>query len=261
MALDDPRPNGALIIAPRQLFQRSIAPLVARTIHPNSSGSADLKNIVTANNGRDYAVKCVSDGNKYVPASEMFCYEIARDLAIPTPDYQFIQMPSGEIGFGSAWEGGAKIANESYVIGILTGSVSVRGITEFLSRVYAMDIFVNNVDRHWGNFIFRDSFRSVIALAYDFGRAWYASNPYSFDAFGDCNTRLAISLAVAHGKYDPAEALQTLETIENISSDRIEAIFEGMPSEWLAHLDRQTFLQWWSSEYRIQRIASLKASL
>ena len=61
-------------------YQKELLPIDAIQIHKNDQGSADLSVIVTASNNKDYAVKLISDGNGYVPTTELFCYELALSL-------------------------------------------------------------------------------------------------------------------------------------------------------------------------------------
>ena len=82
-------------------YQKELLPIDAIQIHKNDQGSADLNVIVTASNNKDYAVKLISDGNGYVPTTELFCYELATILDIPTPTYDLIRMRDGSLAFGS----------------------------------------------------------------------------------------------------------------------------------------------------------------
>lgn len=87
-------------------YQRQLMPIDVITSYSSQMGTADLRVIVEARDGKHYAVKTTTDGSGHVPASELLCYELAYRVLIPTPSYAFINMPSEGISFGSAWEGG-----------------------------------------------------------------------------------------------------------------------------------------------------------
>lgn len=244
------------------MFQRHLYPIAVMTTYPNDQGSADLGIIGHAENGKDYAIKTVADGNGMVPASEAFCYQLARLILIATPEFEVIEMHDGSYAFGSAWEGGVhSLKTEIQVFQILKGEIPVSGLRTFLSKVYALDLFVNNVDRHFGNYIFRQSYSGMIALAFDFSRAWFAFNPYGYEACTTGNTADSIHYIKTYGHYDPAEALKCFEQIERLTVEDVNMIISNFPEAWMSEDDRQGFLDWWDSEDRINRIELLKGLL
>lgn len=249
----------------QQYFQRSLIPLDVAEIYSNTTGSADLSAIATCTNGRDYALKLISDGNGKVPATEMFCYELARKLQIATPHFEIIRMRDSSFAFGSAWEGGVDpVTKYLQAVDILKGTKKVRGLIEFLSKVYALDLFVNNIDRHFGNYLFRDSIHnSVIPLAYDFGRAWYAYDPFGYQALEaiDENTQDWHQIICTHGQFDENLALATLDAIQGISANEISVIINEFPNGWLSATDATEFVDWWSNGGMADRVAELKARI
>lgn len=245
-------------------YQKTLIPVDAITTFNSTLGTADLKTIVEGRDGKHYAVKTVSDGAGKVPASELFCYELAYRVVIPTPSYSLINMPTGELAFGSAWEGGvvngdAKIDYPSFINDVLKGNKKVTNLKVFFSRLYAFDLFVNNVDRHWNNYLWRTSFGdSLIALAFDFSRACFEIGHSGFEAtHPSTKTQLIFSMLNVSQNYIRAEAVACLEEIRNISSDDITIILENFPSTWMSKSDRIAYIAWWSSQARHDRIDSL----
>lgn len=250
-------------VKPQQGIQRSMFPVQAQDVYHNDQGSADLSIIVTGVNNKDYAVKTTSDGNGFVPATELFCYELAGDLSIATPDYDLIQMRDGSLAFGSVWEGGVlHIKDMPKVLEILKGTLAVRGLKAFLSRAYALDLFINNVDRHFRNYLFRESRGGYIALAFDYSRAWYAFNPFGFECLDSSqNTGICHTLVVGTGNFDADTSKSTLDEIQRVESKRIEQILTMMPREWMPDKIKQEFVEWWRSGDMKDRVLKLKSGI
>lgn len=245
-------------------FQKTLLPVEVITTYTANLGSADLKIIVEGRDGKHYAVKTVADGNGRVPASELFCYELAYKVVIPTPPYSFIAMPSGELAFGSVWEGGVVNGNkainyQTFIHSVLVGSTPVANLKRFFSRLYAFDLFVNNVDRHWGNYLWRTSFGdSIIALAFDFSRACFEIDHEGFEATEPATkTQLIFSMLNVTNNYMRSEAVDCLEQIRKISTEDISAILSNFPTHWMSKADRQKYIEWWGSSARNDRIDAL----
>ncbi|WP_350575169.1 HipA family kinase [Pseudomonas sp. HY2-MNA-CIBAN-0224] len=245
-------------------YQKRLFPVDILTEYPNNQGSADLQLIINGRDGRDYAVKKPSDGRGRVPASELLCYELAYRVTIPTPNYAYINLSNGDTGFGSIWEGGVmKISHITQVMQILQYHIKVNNIRTFLSRLYAFDIFVNNDDRHWGNYLWRQSFdNSFIALAFDFSRACFETGHAGFEAFlPDCNTQKSFTLINLTMNYDRTEAINCLDMLSSISSEEIEDILNNMPSSWMTVKEKRNYIEWWASSARIERIENIKRKI
>jgi hypothetical protein len=245
-------------------YQKELFPIEIIEFYPNDLGSADLKLIGHGRNGKDYAIKKVTDGDGMIPASEIFCYELARQLNIPTPDFDIVKLQNDELAFGSVWEGGVhQISNFNAVASLLGDGVidgiKVKSLDKFFSKVYAFDLFINNVDRHWGNFIFRKSFQSVIALAFDYSRAWYEIQYNGLQALDkNCNTQKIINNVKDFDKFDTKQAEETLIEISKIEPSTIEKILSEMPNEWMTKLQIDTIITWWSSQEFKERLLILR---
>lgn len=244
-------------------YQQSIVPLEAIEIHEIPDGqiiSCNLKRIVTADNSRDYAVKEISNSTKgYIPASELFCYELARAIKVNVPEYQIIRMKDGTYAFGSEWDGNADYLNEiSDFFRIISGNDSIRNGAEFFSKVYALDIFVNNIDRHYGNFFVRKVFSGKIGVAYDFDKAWYETGHDKFEALVcGTNTQETKHHVIDKRQLKKTIVKDTLDEIKAIEKGRISSILTMMPNGWMTDNEKEIFLDWWGGadfEARIERL-------
>jgi hypothetical protein len=245
-------------------YQKELLPIHAVQIHKNNLGSADLQVIVTGSNNKDYAVKMTSDGNGYVPAAELFCYELARLIDVPTPNYDIIIMRDSSLAFGSAWEGGVHhLKDINQIIAVLTGDIAVRDLEQFLSRVYAFDLFINNLDRHFGNYLFRQSYNSLIGLAFDYSRAWYEVGAYSYKSLEDktSRTQQCHAFIKENGKYDRNAAKQTLNRIANLTEKDAEKLLQTIPDMWLSSDVKSEIVGWWASHLMGERITKLMGSI
>ena len=245
-------------------YQKELLPIDAYQIHKNTQGTADLQVIVTASNNKDYAVKMVTDGNGYIPATELFCYELARLVDVPTPSYDLITMRDGTLAFGSVWEGGVHhISEANQIMDILTGKIAVRDLNLFLSRVYAFDLFINNLDRHFGNYLFRQSYNSLIGLAFDYSRAWYEVGAYQYESLEDkkSKTQMCHSVIEQYNKYDRNAALQTLTQISAIPDKKIEKLLQAIPDAWLSGNIKNEIVDWWGSQLMNDRINKIMGGI
>ena len=245
-------------------FQKDLFPIEALQIHKSTQGSADLQIIVTATNNKDYAVKTTQDGKGYVPATELFCYELAKLIDIPTPNFDLITMRDGSLAFGSMWEGGVHhISNANLIIDILSGKKKVRDLNQFLSRVYAFDLFINNIDRHFGNYLFRQSYNSLIGLAFDYSRAWYEVDAYQYNSLKDksSNTQKSHNIISNYKKYDRNTASQTIKRISEIKTNKIELILRSIPDIWLSKEIKNDVANWWGSKLMQERILKIMGGL
>lgn len=240
-------------------------PLKVKVTYPSNLDSADLKTIVKAVNKKDYAVKEITDGNGLVPATELFCYELSKAIDIPTPNYQIIEMPDNSLAFGSEWEGGVVKIDQNVIMNILLGRLPIPDFKVFVSELYALDIFVNNVDRHFGNYIFRESYSGILSLAFDFSRALYAvnkNNPFENQCIIDtkCNTYSCNNILKQFNQFDSNITKATLDKIYNISIDTIQNIIDKIPDSWLDNSQRDNLISFWKSGI-IDRINYLKGKV
>jgi len=243
--------------------QKRLFPVDILTEYPNNQGSADLQVIINGRDGRDYAVKTPSDGGGKIPASELFCYELAFRVTIPTPHWAYINLSNGDLGFGSVWEGGVKKSSPALIIEILRHRIKVSNLKVFLSRLYAFDLFVNNVDRHWGNYIWREGYdNNLVALAFDFSRACFETGHTGYEAFEPgCNTQESFKLINLTLNYDRSEAVTCLDRLAAITAAEIEEMIRDMPSSWMTPKEKSSYISWWDSNDRQDRIATIKGKI
>lgn len=245
-------------------YQRSMLPIEIIDLHQNDLNSADMKLIGEGRNSKFYAVKTTNEGNGRIPAAEMFCYELAYRILIPRPNYEIILLPSKELAFGSEWAGGVyngqpMLNYGEFIIEILQGKRKTNNLPRFLSRLYAFDLFINNVDRHWGNILWSDTYGGhLMAQAYDFSRASFALSYEGYDVLTSVNTQGNYFAWLNITKnYSRPDAVSCLNDIQAVCTDEVKSMFDNMPANWITREEVKKFLDWWDSSARIDRINKL----
>ena len=243
--------------------QTSFYPVQIVQTYLNDTGSADMQIRGVGSDNLNYAIKSLADGNGRVPATEMFCYELASCLDIATPGYSIVQLNDNSIAFGSVWEGRAfQVKDTLQAFDILEGRTHIEGLGDFFSKVYAFDLFINNVDRHFGNYLFRRTAKTTIALAFDFSRAWYVIDHAGYEATAPTtNTRRYNRYIRNYNHYAHAVAEETLRNISKLPKNRIETIINAIPSEWFHGDFAKEFLNWWGSDDMNARISHLQSEI
>lgn len=245
-------------------YQQSIVPLEAMTIiqlPKNEINSCNLTRIVTADNHKDYAVKEMSNSTTgFIPACELFCYELARAMRISVPEYHIIRMKDGTYAFGSEWDGSATLLNEiSDFLRIISGRDEIKNSAEFFSKVYALDIFVNNIDRHHGNFFVKRTYSGSVGVAYDFDKAWYEQGYDGYDSLKcDTNTQECRHYVAFEKKLKKTIVKETLEAIRTVEKSKVLSILNMMPEDWMLKEERDKFIEWWGGSDFNSRIDKLK---
>lgn len=242
-------------------YQRNLFPIEIVDIYPCQQDSADLKSIGTGKNNKEYAIKRVSDSpNGFIPASELFCYELARQVNIATPDFDILQLQGDELAFGSVWEGGVhKLSNDNKIIDLLEGNLKVNNIEQFFSKVYGFDLFINNIDRHFGNYLFRSSFSYFIAMAFDFSRAWLEIDSSGLQVTQpSCNTQFIFRTLKQFKKISLAPIQSTLDDLSKIDQNTVKGIIDEIPATWLTEEQASEVIFWWGTKEFTDRVNFLK---
>ena len=224
-----------------------IFPLQIVSLEPSNLRTADCHFIGEGDDGIAYAIKRVSDGEK-IPASEFICSTLAQSCRIAIPPFEIAELSSSEKVFASRWEDG--VFPPERATALLMGIEPMEGLLEDLSAVYAFDIFVYNVDRHFGNYMFRnkqDIGSRPVLLASDYSRAflYHGLLPPVSLLPDHCNTANAFNIwSKIHG-FSQDAARMVLEQLKMISDINFENVLSRVPSEWLSSEEKESLVEWW----------------
>ena len=227
---------------------------VAREITNGLPNSADLKVVSVGRDGLEYATKRQADGAD-LPASEWFCYHLGYRLQIALPQCTVLRN-AGDEHFGSRFEGG--IVQWSDVPPTEQHAL-LHSCAADISRIYALDLFVANDDRHLNNFLFRNQTlagqRTVIAMDFSRGlliRGW-PHDPVPMPA--STNTMRLIGSLKTLGVWSTSDATLTLSSIATVTSSEVKQWLTAMPAAWLSTARIDEIVKWWESPGFGQRLA------
>lgn len=247
---------------PEQKEQQNLFPVEIIEVYPNDQGSADMQYIGHGRDGRDYAIKTTDEGNGYVATSEMFCYELARLVFIPVPEYTLVML-NDHLAFGSVWQGAAtNISQDNEVLELVSDASLPLEIFETISKIYGLDLFINNIDRHFGNYLFTTGYNNrKIALAFDFGRSWLEVDYKGLEVLEPSaknKTYTCQKFLKRAGKLNTVIAIDTIDKLSALDSSMVEDILRQIPHNWLPKGFYDEFIKWWGSTDFFSRIKSLK---
>lgn len=247
-------------------YQRNMYPVDIVDVYPPRVVTKHLKLVGNDRDGKEYAIKRTTDDeNGMIPASEFFCYELGRLVGISVPEFNIVRLENDELAFGSAWHGKSELDDMMELIKFLDGKIEIKNLDEQIGRIFAFDLFVNNTDRHFGNYLFRTSYHSnvKVMLAFDFGLSWWGYELGGFDALDKiCGTQVNfLRMKDSNIKIKYQESLKVLDKIEKIDRSDIEAIINGIPEKWLKLSHRHQVIQWWGSEEFLSRLNTLRLEI
>ncbi len=232
----------------------SLFELKVRHLVPPLGNGKSLKTNAIAEDGFDYAVKSQAE-HPMLPFSEWFCYQLSQAIGMSCPSPAILVMPDGSRAFGSRIESGlADLQKEQQQSG---SPPNLEACAGKLSAAYAMDLFIGNEDRHFGNFLFkRNSLNRLCFMPIDYSHAWWVRGwPLANITGKSCATTVHIQILQALGFWRTPDALFALGTLSQLSQETIARWLNEMPQDWLSGRDRDTLVTWWSSEEMHARVS------
>lgn len=145
---------------------------------PAELGSADAGRICKCEDGSEYVIKdgVSKNSTPEVPHCEWFCSELGEAIQIAIPRHKIIRLLDGSHVFGSHIVGGLINPDKDHAGYwfdlVRDGIIDFENATCVLSRIYAFDHFIHNVDRHKGNFLVHKQISGYSIYAMDYSRAW-----------------------------------------------------------------------------------------
>ena len=138
------------------------------------------------------------------------------------------------------------------------GEIELSEIGRTLSRIYALDQFVRNLDRHAKNVLVHKQHLGHSVLAFDYSQAWTCFGfPLAAPPLPKCKTvevQRQLSGIWATKYVDPFEVKSTCEEIRSIEEAFIIRIIASHPAIWLDEADRHAIIDWWGSDDMNRRL-------
>lgn len=234
------------------MSQISLIPVVLVDEQPaDKSKSKDLLWVGLDEQDRRYALKTVEPDHPYLPLTEWLCYHLCGLAGILTPDFAIVKRMDGSDAFGSRWEENAKefspakVSEADFIIWLTRSQGDV-------SAMFALDAFMPNLDRHFGNMLFIQTGERMRALAFDWSRT-RIFEPWPWLA--DCNSAIVWKwLTTNPNLTDLREVATRMKRIQSITGEQVESILLAAPELWRDNFDCAAAGEWWNS-HRDQRAA------
>lgn len=228
------------------------------------TGSADLHSLGEADDGRRYYLKA-DRSDIPVRANEWICGKLAHAVGILTPRFECVSASNGDILFGSEEIVGVKSAFDTRRL-LHAPSQNELGaplneLRGILSAIHAFDLFVNNIDRHEGNFLIRAEGAESKVYAFDFARSLFFRWPFEgFITSGETTSETWLRLRERHG-FDLTAALAIVDRLGIVKPDQLNIIMSGMPRHWLSQARREELLAYCANGGWVARVAALHQGL
>jgi hypothetical protein len=234
------------------------------TVIPQNGNSKDLLLQGIADDDQTYFLKHDANGKPEM-ASEWIGTKISERIGVAVAECIPIQSPDGQIVFGSRKVAGVADAVETAAF-MTTPTVDELGQGEgfpgsYLSMVHALDLFLKNVDRHYGNFVSVRDGSSRRLYAIDFGRSLFWDWPLQgFPVGNDQTVVVGRRLRRLH-RFDKNAAQSVVELIRNVPGSVVEQMITEMPDGWLPQRLADEFMTFWNGEGRQRRLDALSLEL
>lgn len=233
-------------------------PVRAKIVEPANLGTVDCDFFCFCDDGSDYAVKGTTKG-RYIPHSEWFCKHLGDAVGIPSPECRLVEVGQSVL-FGSRWE--SVHDPREWPTRLQSDAVSRERAAPALSRIFAFDLFVNNVDRHTNNYIVRQQRGGWSFLAFDHSRAWMASGwplpDPPMDALETTRKNARIVNEMLGGIIQKCDVDFVLDRLNEVRLAYIEDIINCQHGSWLNVSEKDAILNFWASSAVGRRLEMIR---
>lgn len=197
-----------------------------------------------------------------MPHDEWFCSSLAAASGVPQVPFSVIRHTDGNLWFGSRWMNG-KTADWWNLA--QQGSIDFATLADDLSRIYALDLFIHNVDRHANNFMVVPEGSGHRVYSFDYSRAWLHHGfppPQIMTEVTLATLNVREWLKRTFGVYINVNvAMQILDNIDRMNTAAIERIISSHPKDWLTQQQEDDIVNWWGNGSASARVAAIKTGL
>lgn len=238
-------------------IQGRLFPLEIVSLAPTPPRTARLRHEGEGADGQYYFIKTVADG-QCVPANELLCSSLANDIGLAVPFFTVVTMPDGSEAFGSRREAGI-VDVATWVAALLAAPPFPAGVVWQFASWFGFDLFVDNIDRHFNNFLYREHQGVFSLFGFDFSEAllnppW----PPSQDMRDPCNTLQGRRALAARGLgLDRDKAIEMLNRLAALNDDWMDVSLPAVPASWLDAAERTELARWWRED-RQDRLTYIK---
>lgn len=241
--------------------QPLLIPVDIQRTEPAPFGSADCTHYGVGFDGLPYILKKVEEHNPLMPVSELVCSRMAAASQIACATGHLANLPNGEQAFASRAESGV-LPPKMAAIRLTTDDVFLLKVTATISAIYALDVFVRNVDRHFGNYLIRQTFAGADLMAVDHSRSLFVTGwpAKKIDLPQDCKTSLCQSILRRKQPLSRAGAVAAIDRLLQLDDDWLSRNICDVPVAWWPAPQRQVVDRWWR-RHRARRLARIRRRL
>lgn len=245
--------------------QPSLYPIRIGIIYPRNVNGADICYTCHSEQGELYYCKDDKDG-RIIRATEWFSTNLARHLNIATADCAVLEEPnSGQTVFGSrhAISSAASFDAKNFLSIPLEDELGQPGewIGRYLSGLYAFDLFLNNPDRGFQNFLLLQHGINRQLCAIDFASAQLGDLAgTNFPVASTHTVFVGRFCRQKHGFY-PESAFEMIRRLAAVPPQIIAGFLDGMPDDWMTSKQREGICEHWSGNGIEGRLAALRSGI
>lgn len=245
--------------------QVNLFPLRVSTIYPGLVNGADIEFVCEAEQGGTYYCKNDKNG-RLIRATEWLFTHLANHLNIVTPECAVLENPhTGDTLFGSLQI--ASPASDIQLNAFLTNSQlgEVGQPSEwpgaYLSGLYTVDLFMNNPDRGFQNFILQKYGFGNRLCAFDFAASKISTlTGNEFPIASDPTVQIGRYLRDKHGFFRRA-SFEMIDRIAAVPRDTIASFLTRMPVDWMTTEHREVICELWSGKKFGGRLTALRTGI
>jgi hypothetical protein len=235
--------------------------VVATRCETANQGTLDCNLFCRCDDGSDYAVKNNSK-NPNLAHQEWFCTQLGERVGLASPPVRIVNVGNVEC-FGSRWESGME--THDWWVRASTGEIDFTLLAPTISRIFAYDLFIHNLDRHLKNYVVRRQYSGHAILAFDYSQAWLFNGFPLPDLPMDSSAKtLQVMRFLRHSfgdfiKY--SEVKYVCDKLRKTDTEIIERIISEHPNIWLTEQQKSHIFTWWYSDKRLHRIHQVEEGI
>jgi len=210
-------------------------------------GSLDAQEGCFCGDAGGYVIKKDAP-DPYTPHNEWLCSNLATKVGVPQLGFDIVRHVDGNMWFGSSWKNSKVI---DWWLLAQAGKINIDDLREGLSRIYILDLFIHNVDRHMNNYFVVLDGADYRIFSFDYGRAWrhhgWPLPPVMTDpALNTVNNKNWLKQTFPT-YFDAVAANETLDRLGAVTSGQIEEIIAKEPANWLQEPLISDTISWWAA--------------
>lgn len=239
------------------MTQLRLLPVTVTQIVPSSTyglDGVDLKWIARGDDNFEYAMKTMAD-HPFLPITEWVCYSLWGACGMAVPECAVLEVPGQPPAFGSRIVVGAYQVPKT--ADLFTIAARFRPHLGELAKLYPLDAFLPNPDRHARNVLMRPQLGGEVLVSIDFSRAWLVNGV----PFGDMNSLAGSNTETWWRFFKNRMSVipdhSPLDKISALPDDWMRTTLSEAPAEWLSGVDLDAISEFWKTS-RADRVRDAK---